>query len=340
MRRVKKWSAVGVVLVTLAGFGVLAIFLGIGALPTLVVGLLAVWLLVLAMFWAARRLDPLVWMGAGGVVLVALFLPPHVIGAISSSNASQPGETETTFTYLLAMLPALIVAALLIFLGMTSFSKRYAESTDQPRNSRGQPKLSRRMGGVVLILAAALVVAVVYDYYWFIVWDATGDSLGVLWLILPALVILIAGGELLDVLPDKARFAGVLYWLLIPILFAVSHVAGGVNFRQLTEEHAAQTSRAIESYYAREGHYPQSLGQLVPRDALFLPGPVILYGQDWCYDGGQDYYRLGYVYREHWSNPHLLGRLYKAEGSVPAVPALCTVEITTLEKRYAWFALR
>ena len=82
-------------------------------------------------------------------------------------------------------------------------------------------------------------------------------------------------------------------------MIAVSARAQSVDFRQLTEERAERASQAIETYCAREGRYPQDLRQLTPGYVLSLPGPVTIYGQDWCFDGGDDYYRLGYVYREH-----------------------------------------
>jgi hypothetical protein len=117
-------------------------------------------------------------------------------------------------------------------------------------------------------------------------------------------------------------------------MIAVSARAQRVDFRQLTEERAERVTQAIETYYAREGHYPQDLRQLTPWYALSLPGPVIIYGQEWCYDGGEDYYRLGYVYREHWSDPRLIGQIYKTKGEVPDLHGMCEEEVVALQKRY------
>jgi hypothetical protein len=77
------------------------------------------------------------------------------------------------------------------------------------------------------------------------------------------------------------------------LIVAVSARAQRVDHHQLTGERAGRTSQAIETYYARKGSYPQDLWQLTPWYVLSLPGLVIIYGQDWCYDGGDDYYRLG-----------------------------------------------
>ena len=67
---------------------------------------------------------------------------------------------------------------------------------------------------------------------------------------------------------------------------------------------AAQVSQAVERYYAQEGRYPEKLQQLIPWYLLSVPEPVLINGLDWCYDGGADYFRLGYADREHWSAPN------------------------------------
>jgi hypothetical protein len=117
-------------------------------------------------------------------------------------------------------------------------------------------------------------------------------------------------------------------------MILVSARAQRVDFRQLTEKRAELANQAIETYYLREGRYPQDLQQLTPGYVLSLPEPVIIYGQDWCYDGGDDYYRLGYVYREHWSDPRLTGRIYRTKGEVPDLPRMCEREVVALQERY------
>lgn len=65
---------------------------------------------------------------------------------------------------------------------------------------------------------------------------------------------------------------------------------------------------------------------------LALPEPVIIYGQNWCYESGDGYYRLGYVDREHWSDPRLIGRIYKAEGQTSEQSLMCEAEITAIQQ--------
>lgn len=63
---------------------------------------------------------------------------------------------------------------------------------------------------------------------------------------------------------------------------------------QLTEQKAARLEGAIQEYHADQGAYPAALGELVPRYLLLIPEPVTYHTQVWCYDGGKDYFRLGY----------------------------------------------
>jgi hypothetical protein len=118
--------------------------------------------------------------------------------------------------------------------------------------------------------------------------------------------------------------SGLLYVpLLALLLIAVSRQAQQVDYRQLTGQRAEQVVQAVERYYEREGRYPATLDEVTVWPSRALPGPVILYGQAWCYDGGPDYYRLGYIDREHWSAPHRIPRLYHAVGEFPDLERLC-----------------
>jgi hypothetical protein len=58
-----------------------------------------------------------------------------------------------------------------------------------------------------------------------------------------------------------------------------------------------------------------------------LPKPVIIYGQGWCYEAGDDYYTLGYIYHETWSDPNLVGQAYKTAGETADSGSLCENEI-------------
>ena len=79
----------------------------------------------------------------------------------------------------------------------------------------------------------------------------------------------------------------------------------------------ARLQAAIEAYQERTGVYPSTLKQLTPRQMLSVPVPVIIPGQDWCYESTAEYYRLGYITRQHWSDPNLYARLYASSAGAP-----------------------
>jgi hypothetical protein len=183
-------------------------------------------------------------------------------------------------------------------------------------------------------LCALLLARTLHFLYWLLIWDSTYDSLFIFWMVLPALAALAAGGVVIAVLPHRRPWATA-YAVLGPLLLiGVFVLALRVDSRQLTEQRAARVTQAITAYHAREGRYPRTLRELTPWPALFLPGPVIIHGQDWCYQAGDDYYQLGYVYRAHWSDPRLVGLLVSAQGAAPSRADLCADEIALMQQRY------
>ena len=185
-----------------------------------------------------------------------------------------------------------------------------------------------------LLLAGILVLKLLHNLYELTLWDSTYDALTYLWLIVPICAVLLSALMLSVLLPERTKLAGFLYVLVLPgLMIGTSAIAQRVDFREVTARRAERTVRAIESYYARQGHYPDTLSELSPRDLLSIPKPMIIYGQDWCYEGGQDYYRLGYIDREHWSDPRLIGRIYKAAGELPEPRQICLEEFNAVQSR-------
>jgi hypothetical protein len=306
-----------------------------GPLSWLIV-LAIVLLFVSALALAARRVSHSVWTYAGIFILPVLSLPASVLVKIFPTSLGPPFEGPMAIMLLLILSIALGIAALLLCSGLNLYQEWQNAGAVEDGGSQAQRKQAGRAAAVVLVLSALLLVKALHNFYWFMVWDTTYDSLEYLWLpIIPIPAVLFSSVALSIALPGRTKLAGFLYSLLIPaLMIAVSARAQRVDFRQLTEERAERISQAIETYYAREGHYPQDLRQLTPWYVLSLPGPVIIYGQDWCYEGGDDYYRLGYVYREHWSSPYLTGRIYKTKGKAPDLPRMCEEEVVALQKRY------
>jgi hypothetical protein len=298
--------------------------LGFGLLGTILPVLLAVSLILGAL---AGRLTPVlrrigagVWLGAGLLCLVGLAWPTSALVESGRSGLS-PNAAAVRFWLPLV---ALVVAALLLAAGLTREPAR-----------AGGGRGARWTSLACLALSALLAAKTLHNLYWLLVWDLTYDPLTFLWLIPPVAATVFAGVMLATGLAGKARWAGLYGVLVLAGLAAAFTVAERVDFRQLTAARAERVKQAVEAYNAREGRYPQDLSALAPWYGLALPAPVIINGQDWCYQAGDDYYQLGYVERDHWSSPILLGHLHAAQGEPATLQPLCAAEITALQQTAA-----
>ncbi len=275
------------------------------AILVLFVGLFA-WVIPLIL----KRVNSKVWMITGFIILLGLLFPTSWL---MSDNGADPLSTLPGATVFFLPSLALINAAFLLYSGLT----------DTTNNG---------LKNVSLGLCALLIVKTLYNLYVLTLWDNTYDPLGYLWLIIPVFSILLSGLMLSMDLSGTKKLAGPLYTILTTVLLiSVSAIAQHVDFHQETARRAERIVQAIETYHAREGRYPESLSQLTPWYIISLPKPMIIYGQDWCYQGGSNYYRIGYIDREHWSNPNLIGRVYKSVGEVPASQSMCMDEFTAIQ---------
>jgi hypothetical protein len=320
--KMKAFNVFTLVILTIAWWLVASRMWG-ASLDGLIVLTIIGWLAASVVVLAAKRVSHTVWIYAGLIILAALVLPDTMIVAIAA-RLPQPLQDPMAFTYLLILPVALVVAALLLCSGLNLHKKWRNVGPAEDAGSQAQRKHTGRASMVVFALSGLVLAKTLQNFYWFMVWDTTGDSVGNLWLLaLPIPAVLFSSFVLFIALPGRIRFAGLSYLLLIPILIAVSARAQRVDFRALTEERAEQVSQAIEAYYIREGSYPQDLQQLTSLYLLALPDPMIMYGKGWCYQGGKDYYRFGYLDRDHWSSPILFGRVYSAKGHSPLKADVC-----------------
>jgi len=317
-----EWAMIVPVLgaMTLVGVSPTTLILGGGSgflnwLITLAVVLGSFFILV----WAASSLRHRRWVLAALLVLVLLFLPDTLFLRFFRTQGSELFTTQYALMLLLIYAIALVVLALLIhaLLQLLEAWRNRGASQEQHRRA-GQAALW------VIVLSSLLLARTLYDLYGFMVWDSTTDALGYFWMAIVVPVALLSGILLCVILPDRQKLAGFLYSLLVPaLLIGVSARAQTVDFRKLTEERAGRISAAIGKYFIQEDRYPQTLQQLTPRYLLSLSRPVIIYGQDWCYQSGETYYRFGYLDREHWSSPILFGRVVSAQGHSPLKVDVC-----------------
>lgn len=250
-------------------------------------------------------------------LLAALLLPTTTLAILFPNNKVQPFDFQTSFPLFLIMTLGFVMMAVLIAVGFQLLQVN-----------------ARNLAVVFFCLSALMSAAALRNFYWLAIWDSTYDGLGMLWLFIPIMGVF--GGALLLMfrLPRWGKMAAFFYLLLLPPgLLLVTERASHVDFYQLTEFRARRVNQAIERYYARHGYYPDSLDDLSPRYLLSLSEPMIIFGQDWCYEGGGNKYQFGFVFREHWSSPDLVGHLHSGTNEASITSDLCRVEINRLLAR-------
>jgi hypothetical protein len=326
------------ILLALASWLMVGFYWGSPTSGLTIIRTIALWLFASVLAFAFWRLKFGLRINIGLLIMAGLFLPNSSLVAHPSLNHPGPFQNllETTLFFLPSL--ALVSAALLLHAGINRYQSWKAAGRVDGGGSSTQRKQDGRAAMILIGLSGLLLAKTLHSLYWLTIWDNANDPLGYLLIFAPVLVALFSGGILSIMLPGRAKWTGPLFALFIPaLMIVVSASAQGVDFRQLTEARAGQVSRAIETYFAREGRYPQDLRQLTPWYFLSIPRPVIIYGQGWCYQTDADYYRRGFIYRDHWSSPILTGRIYGSKGQAPDLSHLCDTEMTALRGSYPDF---
>jgi hypothetical protein len=175
----------------------------------------------------------------------------------------------------------------------------------------------------VLILPILLLVG--YQMWVASVWDVATDGLRsiFLWLLI-SIAGIAAAMQLGWALPGKRKLAALAFAVVVPVSMMAAERRGtwgpygewGKMPIAVTEQRAEVANRAIQRYYERNGYYPHTLADLTPRYLVYIPNPLIIPGQTWCYEGGDSHYRLGYVYRQYFSSAASV-RVHAAVGEPP-----------------------
>ena len=268
------------------------------------------------------------WIVAGLLTLEGLFLlPTHLL----LDETGGVNFLDTPQALLVYSLPALglFIAAFLLYAGLA----RYSEWRNTDPAGGWTSHMARRQAGwsamAALVLCVLLLAKAMHELYWLLVWDQAADGIGYGWMVFAPLPVgFVCGLMLLVALKGRQRLAGLLYLLLVPgLLIAMSIYAPRADLQKITERRAGQVVHAIEAFRARYGFYPPELRYLSFWSTPALPKPVIIYGQDWCYEASDDSYALGYVYHEHWSDPNLVAQVFRTAGEAPDTASLCDPEI-------------
>jgi hypothetical protein len=161
------------------------------------------------------------------------------------------------------------------------------------------------------------------------VWVQAEDSLSVI----PGVVFIVATAAamlLAWAVTGWRRLAALGFALLVMLTASYASALGWrMSPTGLTEMRAEKIERAIQRYYERESRYPTRLANLTPFYLWRIPQPMIFRDQTWCYEGGDDYYRLGYVHQPAFGVPpeYISIRIHRAVGEPPESSWPCDTEL-------------
>jgi hypothetical protein len=193
--------------------------------------------------------------------------------------------------------PTWLHSSLLILGGMIMILGIFLSAALLYTGLRGEEAPGRRYLGVRLLLVALLIGGSAYQVFWDGVWSsaharAFEDHLP----FMHFLTGLIAAVMLVLALPGWRRLAGPAFLIALTTATTFALILGWrVSAFALTEERAARVETAIARYHQEHGRFPAELSDLTPDYLLYLPPPVVVRQAGWCYQGDEDFYRLGYV---------------------------------------------
>jgi hypothetical protein len=304
------WVLFGIVLVLLLGLW----FIGDPSLvPIILVGGGLIALVWRAWRWTSR------WTVAAYIVLIMLLL----LALWSTDRArplfEEPAWLASIVQIVLALLPgaAIIVAARLLQAGLGN-----------------EARLNWRRLLLALVSVAVILLIVGYQVMLASIWDVATDGLSGIFLVGLTSLAGISSALILGwKLTSWRKTAAFLFAVIVPVMMIGAERLGtfdregkwGTLPIMETESRAQAVDRAINRYYAEHGSYPQTLDELTPRYLLYLPVPYMIRGQDWCYEGGEGYYRFGYLYREMFSLPASV-RIHAEQGTPPDTGWECDQE--------------
>jgi hypothetical protein len=171
---------------------------------------------------------------------------------------------------------------------------------------------------------------------WEGLWDSTTDGLTSVFIQLTVISVGLAGAAVMAWSLAGWRKLGALVFVglvLLDMQWAMEN-SWKLDPTEATEAGAARIEAALDSYHARNGSYPQELARLVPFYLLRLPEPVMDRGEDWCYQSGQGFYRLGYVWKPGYGpQPEMLKvRIAASAGQPPEASWKCDEDLARLKQ--------
>ncbi len=261
------------------------------------------------------------WRGTRRLEILALLILALSVAnayAPSTVRARFPADIQTLYdvAWLAWMEAAIVTTARLVQAALASMRSK------------------RQLAAIARLALAILLLLAFYDQnVTMTAWDFVTDGLGgVVLVIFTFIVGLVAIGLLVWTSPDGGRLAASVFGVLL-LLATFGPTIAWSSPTAITEARAEAINRAIVLYYAHNGRFPDSLGALVPWYVWHIPEPIMFRELTWCYEGGDDYYRLGYVHRRAFGDRATV-RIHVSAGEPPNPTWACDQDATWAGAKY------
>jgi hypothetical protein len=264
-------------------------------------------------------------------LLLIIFMGLSRTGLLEPMLMSLPEWLDQILRLVLFLQAGLVVAwsALLTFRAVESLL---------PQARAGEADLQRiqRYGAFLRLgMAIFLWINLVYTIFWVSIWDHTDNGLGAVWMAITASFLSIAAGGL--IMERRKGWLRTVGWIYLLPVTALIWAAFGIGIRYpylpILEHRAVVIQEAIQKYYEQNGAYPSTLSELVPSQLLWVPRQVVLRSEEWCYQGGQDYYRLGVFWRDRFSSL-IEAKTYASQGNPPTAGWACQENLVKMKFKY------
>jgi hypothetical protein len=277
---------------------------------------------LLAVIWSAGKNRPVLF----GIIALLYMLVFNILegGSLPFFDGTPKIWLSILTVAVYLVLPGLVIAASMVLVS----------STFNPLERQGEVSvLSWKMVTVRLLFTVLLLGLFFYTIVWLCIWDGTDDGIRGFFILMWSMLSAIAGGMIIILTSTGwRRWMGILTAILVIGLVRWAITIPGDQYRpyDITEMRGAQIKDALERYHAKTRLYPFHLSNLVPRELWRIPLPMIMPDEEWCYQGGSNFYRLGAIYREHWSSPYLSIKIYATAGDVPEGSWVCDEKLADL----------
>jgi hypothetical protein len=195
--------------------------------------------------------------------------------------------------------------------------------------------IQRFRASLRLGMSGFLLINLVYTIFWVSIWDHTDNGLGGVWMAITGSFLSVAAGGL--IMERRKGWLRTVGWIYLLPVTALIWAAFGIGIRYpyhpISDQRAVRIQDAIQKYFEKNGAYPIALSDLVPSQLLWVPRQLILRSEDWCYQGGGDYYRLGVFWRSRFSSK-LEVKVYALDGSPPEAGWACQEKLAKMKHKY------